>query len=503
MTAIDRRSFLSRTAALAGAGLLGGTAIGRLSARAALAAAGAPLSTAAPYGPLVRMTDQRGVHVLALPEGFSYVTFSRVGETMADGNPVPRNLDGMAAFAHDGLVRLVRNHEDRNGPGLGTVGGPEATRYDPAAGGGTVTMDFDPVSGTLVRDFVSLNGTIVNCSGGRGWRRRSWLTCEETTDTAASDGTGWTRDHGYVFSTPLATEPGHPAAAVPYPAMGRFCHEAAAVDQRTGIVYLTEDSGAGEAGDADPKGASGFYRFLPEDPRDYAAGGRLQMLAVAGRPQYDTRKGQQAGRRLRAAWVDVADPDPRAAGEASSDKVVAQGWRAGGAVFNRLEGCWIEGPSLYFSSSSGGDAENGDVDGDGYREGFGQIWRYRPARDDLTLYFESPGVDVLDSPDNLCVTPRRGLLVCEDDAGSALEDTHPLVPWLEDVNRLVGFTPAGEAFEFAVNTLNRSELSGACFSPDGTVLFVNLFGTGDVDTPGNPGSGMTCAITGPWSAGPL
>ena len=37
------------------------------------------------------------------------------------------------------------------------------------------------------------------------------------------------------------------------------------------------------------------------------------------------------------------------------------------------------------------------------------------------------------------------------------------------------------------------EFAGACVSHDGSTLFVNLFGDGDA-----PGSGMTCAITGPW-----
>lgn len=55
----------------------------------------------------------------------------------------------------------------------------------------------------------------------------------------------------------------------------------------------------------------------------------------------------------------------------------------------------------------------------------------------------------------------------------------------------------GEPFTFAVNRLNDSEFAGACFSPDGEILFVNLFGNG------TPGSGMTCAIWGPWERGPL
>jgi uncharacterized protein len=96
------------------------------------------------------------------------------------------------------------------------------------------------------------------------------------------------------------------------------------------------------------------------------------------------------------------------------------------------------------------------------------------------------------------VTPRGAILICEDDASGADDDTHPLAPGIVDVNRLVGIDRTGDAFELAVNTLNGSELAGACFSPNGRVLFVNVLGVLDL-----PGSGMTCAITGPWGHGPL
>jgi secreted PhoX family phosphatase len=88
------------------------------------------------------------------------------------------------------------------------------------------------------------------------------------------------------------------------------------------------------------------------------------------------------------------------------------------------------------------------------------------------------------------------VLFCEDDAVSD-NDTHALAPGLNDINRLIGLGSKGEAFTFAVNRLNDSEFAGACFGPDGEILFVNLFGDG------TPGSGMTCAIWGPWNRGPL
>ena len=79
------------------------------------------------------------------------------------------------------------------------------------------------------------------------------------------------------------------------------------------------------------------------------------------------------------------------------------------------------------------------------REGFGQVWAYRPGAGGgtLTLVYESPSGGEMDSPDNLTVTPRGGLIACEDDASSAYVDTHPLAPGIEHVNRLIGLDAGG------------------------------------------------------------
>ena len=101
--------------------------------------------------------------------------------------------------------------------------------------------------------------------------------------------------------------------------------------------------------------------------------------------------------------------------------VPARAGGSGATLFNRLEGCWYDDDdgSTYFVSTSGGDVKNGDVNPDGYREGFGQVWEYRPRGRSgglLILHYESPGGEALDSPDNMTVTPRGGLLLAEDDA---------------------------------------------------------------------------------------
>jgi secreted PhoX family phosphatase len=270
---------------------------------------------------------------------------------------------------------------------------------------------------------------------------------------------------------------------VPLKAMGRFAHEAA-VAAASGLLYLTEDAG----------NTSGFYRFTPREPTDLSAG-RLQMLAVTGAPEAILYTGHAPGARLPVHWVDVANPDPDL--ERGAPTCYAQGRAQGGAAFNRLEGIYRgeDGESVYFVSTSGGDQRSQDG------VGYGQLWHYLPAAgarksDELVLAFESPAGSVLESPDNLCITPRGGMLFCEDDA-IADGDRHPLAAGQTEVNRLVGLGAKGEPFTFAVNLHNNSEFAGACFSPDGEILFVNIFGDGKA------GSGMTCAAWGPWADGPL
>jgi hypothetical protein len=482
MSTLDRRSFLTRGAAAAGTAAVGSTLFQTLNNAAGAAppslgrsrVTGQKSSTGeGGYGALSRVADQNGDEILALPDGFDYVTFSKIGDIMSDGTPVPVAHDGMAAFeGKRGTTLLIRNHEVRTGPGTvaGSAQAPTEAKYDPLGVGGTTTLVFDTRSGRLEKHFVSFAGSIVNCAGGIAYEHVGWLTSEET---VAGPNQGWGRKHGYNFL--VRTSADRPEKSPPLEAMGRFAHEAVATDPRTGIVYQTEDSG----------NDSGFYRFRPRDPGDLAEGGWLEQLAIKGHPQQSLITGQAVGRQMRVEWVRIDDPDPDL--EDGAPEVAAQGIAKGAALFNRLEGIWYDERSggFYFNSTSGGDAA------------LGQVWHYHPRRDSLTLFFESPGGSVLDSPDNLLVTPRGGILLCEDDASGADNDTHPLAPDVVDVNRLIGINRGGEAFEFAVNVLNDSEFAGATFSPDGDVLFVNLFGDG------TPGSGMTCAITGPWPRGAL
>ena len=394
------------------------------------------------YGPL-----KPAGPVLDLPEGFRYIRFGDEGSPMANGKPTPPNHDGMAAFGGGpGIIRLVRNHEVTH---VGEAFARPA--YDPRAMGGTTTMVFDSKAGRLLSSFPSLAGTYHNCAGGKTpWG--SWLSCEEGT---SGPKVGFDRYHGYVFEVPASAD--GPVDPAPLKAMGRFVHEAVAVDPASGIVYMTED-----------QHTAGFYRFLPDTPGSLRLGGRLQMLAIDGQPAYDTRTSQPGGATLPAAWVDIDDPDPVDAGW-NPLSVFKQGLRLGGAIFGRLEGCCFDRGRVLLTATAGGDA------------GCGQVWEYQGQADGrgrLRLVFESPSPQFLRQPDNVVVSPRGGVLLCEDHDGT---------------DRLVGLDPEGRVFEFARNRFGTGEFAGVTYGPAvGYWLFVNI-----------QRPGMTLAITGPWERGCL
>jgi len=255
---LSRRHFLQRTAA--GVVLIGATDI-----LLTVPNAGAG-PRAVGYGALV--ADPAGR--LALPEGFSYRIVTEAGRTLLEsGQPTPGKHDGTGAFkARAGGTVLVNNHEIGSlarATTDGTVPVPlvDGLVYDPGMAGGCTIVETDR-DGARVDEYVGVAGTSTNCAGGiTPWD--TWLTCEEDGTRAGQNGA--TKDHGYVFEV----DPFDRAAnrdPKPIKALGRYAHEAAAVDPRTGDIYLTEDA-------AGPNGL--YYRW--EAPDGFRGGkGALRAL---------------------------------------------------------------------------------------------------------------------------------------------------------------------------------------------------------------------------------
>lgn len=485
---IDRRAFLRGGAALVGAVAISSSLRAmNIDSRGGAFSGGSKCGrpTIGPYGvPVATIDESTGLRLLKVPPGFRYWSFGWTGDPMDDGVPTPALHDGMAIIRELGRwLVFVRNHEVGAGSAFGT------RFYSPAAGGGTSNLVFDRKKGRFISARASMSGNIRNCSGTlTPWG--TWITNEETSPTTTTSGGSF--GHGYSWEIGVNGV----KSTDPIIGLGRFSHEAGAVDPRTGVIYQTED---GPSVSTDT--GSGFYRFLANKFGRPERGGKLQMLKVRGKPGFNLQPLGCDGQVFRTEWVTIDDPDPNIAGGEPS--VFQQGLNKGGASFRRLEGCWYGDSKIFFVSTDGGPATISGL-------GEGQVFVYDPRRETLRITFVSEDPKILENPDNIVVAPDGSIFLCEDNSGNI--NQAPGQPF-NNGERLVVLQKNGEIFDFAFNNLDfrpnvagslgsytrpesgatfntdfrQNEWAGAEFSPDGKWLFANI------QTPG-----ITFAIKGPW-----
>lgn len=383
--------------------------------------------------------------------------------------------DGMTCVtAPEGGWLLLRNHElgsaawlrtrDRepetllalrpDAPAQGPYGGVSRVLLDPAQLQADLQRN-EPVSSAVRSTQLVLDGTDRNCAGGA--IDGGWVSCEESDE----DG------YGYAYRVLATDRERVDRDARRLDSWGRFHREAIALDPATGIAYQTEDNAAGL-----------LYRHVPASADAPFGPGRLQALVVDGLPHTDgygdagralAAPELRPGYRAQVRWVDLPDAS------AATTTCRQQGADLDATRFNRCEGIVRDDQGLiWFVASTAGP------------QGAGQLWRLDPRTDELRLVHHVTDARELSMPDNIVMAPWGDLILAEDNYYPT--DTVRM-------QHLRGLRPDGTLYDLLRNedaiqadgTMG-GEFAGPCWSPDGTVLFVNL------QFP----LALTIAITGPW-----
>jgi secreted PhoX family phosphatase len=385
---VERRTFLRAAIVGSGATALGGSLW--LDAMAAPAQPGV-----GPYGPL-QAADANGI---ALPKGFSSRVVARSGSAVPGTSYTWHNApDGGACFA--------------DGTGWIYVSNAEVGFF----GGGASAIRFGS-DGGIRSAYRILSGTSRNCAGGATpWE--TWLSCEEVF-------------RGRVFET----DPFGQNASVARPAMGRFNHEAAAVDPVRQVVYLTEDETDGC-----------LYRFGPATWPDLSSGVLEVLCAPAS---------QTSGP---VSWQRVPNP--------SAPFVQTRHQVSAAKHFNGGEGCYYANDTCWFTT-----------------KGDNRVWVYDAAAQRIDIAYDdslvTPGTAPLTGVDNITRTRSGDLFVAED--GGDMQ--------------ICLITPSAVVAPFLqVAGQNSSEITGPAFSPDGSRLYFSS----QRGTTGSSSGGITYEVTGPF-----
>lgn len=383
------------------------------------------------HGPFGPLKDDL---LIKLPEGFSYKVIAETGMPLTGGRgPVgrPPFPDLNVVFPQpDGKLLLCTSHEiPEEVPGAWPTPKEE---YDPQAAGAITSLLLNPDL-SVAESAYTTGGMLTNCSGsGTPWG--TVLTGEESVKTVG-------KPHGFIWEVNPNTH-----TKVRLDACGKFEHETAVVDPVTGYVYLTEDSGTGL-----------FYRMRPNSPGQLGTG-VLEALSTSG------------------GWVVIDDP------LATGGSTVSQGVAKGARTFRRLEGGRIDPFSRYFYFAETGDATTG-----------GKIWRINLDTSVLELYASGGTGATMNMPDNVEFDAAGNLFVTEDRSNAALNVPNRVLFIDRATGQVSIFAELVQKFSSPGSVNIADEPTGPAFSPDGTVLFLNLQ---------REFFGITVAITGPFSQGP-
>ncbi|HYX32170.1 MAG TPA: alkaline phosphatase PhoX [Oligoflexus sp.] len=287
----------------------------------------------------------------------------------------------------------------------------------PLGGGGAGAIRFDS-NGGIVDAYSILDGTTSNCAGGpTPWG--TWLSCEE-------------HSGGRVYEC----DPYGQSRAVLCEGLGKFKHEAAAVDPIYGHVYMTEDESDGR-----------FYRYTPSeidsDGRMNLQKGLLEVAIVDGNGN--------------VTWAALDNPVPGTFATPTRKQI------KNSRAFDGGEGIWFHEGKVYLTS-----------------KGDNRVWSYSTIDQTLGIVYDksTDKTKSLSGVDNVVVSKDGHILVAEDG----------------DDMQIVVLGPFGDMYPIVqLINQNHSEITGPAINPlNNRLYFSSQRGTENLFS-----SGATYQLAGP------